>query len=224
MCVVRGFGVAVPLGAGVLSADGHNGAMKWSRAVHHLEQLAQTCTDMLGTPPEIYRIHVRQLWTFGEMLEPEHDVEWVPVALVVDLPLDEVAWLTEPRGAEHWANSTRLNRNPFIVRWRSVHAPVWNHEIDRPAMFWDADDGVAEPVLAALRAGEGSRVRAAAPSATEFGERMAAELATSLAAVRRCTESYTDKRWKPGKLTPLGDALWLASMGYLELLDATRER
>lgn len=179
---------------------------------------------MLGTPPEIYRIHVRQLWTFGEMLEPEHDVEWVPVALVVDLPLDEVAWLTEPRGAEHWANSTRLNRNPFIVRWRSVHAPVWNHEIERPALIWDAQDGTDETVLAALRAGEGARVRADAPSTAEFEERMAAELATSLNTVRRCTGTYTDRRWKPGKLTPLADELWLASQGYLDVLDAAGTR
>lgn len=196
--------------------------MKWSRAVHHLEQLAETCTEMLGRPPEIYRIRLRQLWTFGEMLEREHDLEVVPVALAIDLPVDEVAWLTEPHGAEHWANATRLNRNPFSVRWRSIHAPVWNHEIERPAKFWDADDGIAEPVLEALRAGDGERVRVEAPSAAEFDARMGEELAVSLAAVRRCTEIYTDRRWKPGKLTPLADALWLASEGYLDVLDATR--
>lgn len=196
------------------------GRVKWSRAVHHLEQLAETCTEMLGRPAEIYRIRVRQLWTFGEMLGLARDVEWVPVALVVDLPVDEVAWLTEPSGAEHWANATRLNRNPFTVRWRSAHAPVWNHRIERPVMFWDAEDGVAEPVLEALRAGEGERVRIDAPEPDEFDARMDAELATSLAAVRRGTENYTDRRWKPGKLTPVADALWMANVGYLDALDA----
>lgn len=179
---------------------------------------------MLGGSTDIYRIRVRQLWTFGEMLEPEHDLEWVPVALAIDLPVGEVAWLTEPSGAEHWANSTRLNRNPFTVRWRSVHAPVWNHEIARPVMFWDAEGGIGEPVLAALRAGEGARVRAEAPSAAEFDARMADELTTSLGEVRRAAEAYTDKRWKPGKLTPLADALWLANLGYLDVLDAIGER
>ena len=53
---------------------------------------------MIDMPSEIYRIRVRQLWTFGEMVEPEHDLEWIPVALAVDLPVDEVAWLTEPSG------------------------------------------------------------------------------------------------------------------------------
>jgi hypothetical protein len=173
---------------------------------------------MLGRPPEIYRIRVRQLWTFGEMLEPEHDVELIPVALAVDLPVDEVAWLTEPSGAEHWANSTRLSRNPFLVRWRSVHAPVWNHAIDRPVLFWDAENGVDETALDGLRAG--AAVRSVEPGDDEFAARMGQELATSLAQVRRCTETYTDKRWKPGKLTPMADALWLASSGYLDLLDA----
>ena len=203
---------------------GHNGAVKWSRAVHHLEQLAQTCTDMLGRPPGIYRIRVRQLWTFGELLGPESDVEQVPVALAVELPVDEVAWRTEPSGAEHWANATRMSRNPFLARWRSVHAPVWNHEIDRPAMFWDAEDGIDESVFAALRAGEGARVRAAAPSSAELDARLGEELATSLAAVRRCTQSYTDQRWKPGKLEPFADALWLANVGYLDVLAATGAR
>ncbi len=175
---------------------------------------------MLGRPPEIYRIRVRQLWTFGEMLGPERDVELIPVALAVDLPVDEVAWRTEPSGAAHWANATRLNRNPFLVRWRSVHAPVWNHEIERPAMFWEAADGTVEPVLEALRAGEGARVRADAPSDGEFAGRMDAELATSLAAVREGTETYTDRRWKPGKMESVADALWLANVGYLDLLAA----
>lgn len=173
---------------------------------------------MSGRPPEIYRVRVRQLWTFGEMLEPEHDLEWIPVALAVDLPVDEVAWLTEPNGAAHWANATRLSRNPFVVRWRSVHAPVWNHEIDRPVLFWDAEDGVRADVLDALRTG--AVVRPAEPSENDFEARIADELATSLAAVRRCAEAYTDKRWKPGKLEPVADALWLANVGYLDLLDA----
>ncbi|HEY4458599.1 MAG TPA: hypothetical protein VGN81_30080 [Pseudonocardiaceae bacterium] len=152
------------------------------------------------------------------MLEPEHDIEQIPVALAVDLPGDEVAWRTEPLGAEHWANATRLSRNPFVVRWRSVHAPVWNHEIERPVLFWDAENGVDEGALDGVRAG--APVRPIEPSDDEFVRRMSTELATSLAEVRRCTEMYTDKRWKPGKLTPTADALWLASTGYLDLLDA----
>jgi hypothetical protein len=134
-----------------------------------------------------------------------------------------VAWLTEPVGAEHWSNSTRLNRNPFVPRWRSVHAPVWNHEIERPVMFWDAESGTAQDVLEALRAGEGARVRSAAPSAAEFEARMAEELATCLREVRRCTEVYTEKRWAPGKMTPLADAMWFANQGYLDVLDSRPE-
>lgn len=218
MRLLRRVGVAGRLGFGVLTRRGHNGAMKWSRAVHHLGQLAETCTEMAAARSDIYRIRVRQLWTFGEMLAAEHDLELVPVALAVDLPVEEVAWLTEPGGAEHWANATRLNRNPFSVRWRSVHAPVWNHEIDRPVLFWDAEDGVRADVLDGLRAG--AVTRPAEPSSAEFEARIADELATSLAAVRRCTEAYTDRRWKPGKLGPVADALWLANVGYLDLLDA----
>lgn len=173
---------------------------------------------MLSRPPDIYRIRVRQLWTFGEMLEPEHDIEWIPVALAVDLPVDEVAWLTEPNGTAHWANATRLSRNPFTVRWRSVHAPVWNHEIDRPLLLWDAETNIQTNAMEELRAGRATRPPH--PSDDEFEKRIADELATSLGAVRQCTETYTDKRWKPRKLEPVADALWLANLGYLDLLDA----
>ncbi|HEX3784614.1 MAG TPA: hypothetical protein VHX38_33555 [Pseudonocardiaceae bacterium] len=194
--------------------------MKWSRAVHHLEALAETCTDMLTRSSDIYRIQVRQLWTFGEMVGPATDVEWVPVALAIDLPAEEVPWLGEPVGTQHWANATRLNKNPFTPRWRSLRAPIWNHDIDRPVLFWDAENGIAEEAIAALRDGDGERVREAGPTEAQRRERVAAELAICLASVRACTATYTDKRWAPGKLTPLSDAMWLANVGYLDLLDA----
>jgi hypothetical protein len=32
----------------------------------------------------------------------------------------------------------RLNKNPVHAYWRSAHAPVWNHEVVRPVLLWDA--------------------------------------------------------------------------------------
>src|SRR2546428_4191470 len=56
---------------------------------------------------------VVELWVFGDLLDVPKDVDVIEVALVTDLPVDEVPWITEPVGAEHRANSTRLSRNPF---------------------------------------------------------------------------------------------------------------
>ncbi|WP_285743704.1 hypothetical protein [Lentzea sp. NBRC 105346] len=192
--------------------------MKWTRAVHHLSELAEKCAE-LATGPS-YSLSVRQLWAFGNILGPADDLEWVNVVLVVDLPVEDVPWLSQPHGAEHWANAARLPKNPIVGLWRSAHAPVWNHHIVRPALVWDVESGVDEAVLTAVREGRGEDVRTSAPPADELRARLEDELALCLASLRRQTKEYDDRRWAPGKLTPVSDALWRASDGYLDVLDA----
>lgn len=194
--------------------------MKWSRAVRHVEELAAKCDEMAGLPKTINPLRVVRLWAVGDVLGAVRDVELVTVAVEVDLPVDDVPWLSEPHGAEHWANATRVARNPVRALWRSSHGPVWNHRVERPALVWDSADGPVEQALAALAEGRGEQVRLPAPGAEELRERLRDELAVSLRALRRCTRAYEDKRWSPGKLTALSDALWRVSDGYLDVLDA----
>jgi hypothetical protein len=176
---------------------------------------------MANRPPSIFPLRVTQLWVAGEILEQPTDLEIVTVALGVDLPADAVAWLTEPPGAQHWGNANRLPQLPLRVRWRSAHAPVWNHRLVRPALVWDAE-GVREEVLAVLRDGTGEQVRTAAPPPDEVADRLAAEHAISLATLDRRSREYGDRRWQPGKLERLADPLWHATEGYLDILEATR--
>ncbi|MFD0204644.1 MULTISPECIES: DUF7711 family protein [Saccharothrix] len=194
--------------------------MKWSRAVRHVEELAAKCGELAGLPSSIHPLRAVRLWAVGEILGEKRDLELVTVAVVVDLPVDDVAWLSEPHGAEHWANATRASRNPIGVLWRSAHAPVWNHHVDRPALVWDAADGLVEETVAALAEGRGEQVRPPAPGAAELRARLRDELAVSLRALRRQTRAYEEKRWRPGKLTAVSDALWRASDGYLDVLGA----
>jgi hypothetical protein len=191
--------------------------VKWTRAVHHLAELAEKCGEL---PASFFRFQVVELWVFGELLDVPKDLDVIEVALVTDLPVDEVPWRTEPVGAEHWANSTRLSRNPFEARWRSKDAPVWNHRIERPALIWSAADGVNEEALVAVSDGTAELVRQAAPSPEELAKRVRDELEVSLRALRLANQAYTDRRWSPGKLTPYSDVLWRTTTGYLDLLDA----
>lgn len=191
--------------------------MKWTRAVHHLTELAEKCGEMQGP---FFRFEVVELWVFGDLLGVPKDLDRIEVALVTDLPVDEVPWLTEPQGAEHWANASRLSRNPIKPFWRSADAPVWNHYVERPALAWSKADGIAEETLVAVSDGTGELVRLPAPEPDELRKRVDDELAVSLAALRGANETYTDRRWAPGKLTPYADALWLTTTGYLDLLDA----
>lgn len=189
--------------------------MKWGRAVHHVSELARKAAEL---PPGFSRLRVVELWALGELLGAPHDLEVIEVAAVVDLP--ELAWLTEPVGAEHWANATRASRNPISLYWRSAATPVWNHRVERPVLMWSAAGGVAEDAVAALADGRGEALRPPAPTAAELDERLAVELSVSLAALRRDTAAYGQRRWAPGKLTPFSDAMCQSSTGYLDLLDA----
>ena len=195
--------------------------MKWVRAVHHVQSLAQACADMATRPVSIFPLRVTQMWAVGDVLgPPRDDVEFVTIALCVDLSPDAVAWRSEPPGAQHWANATRLAKNPVYALWRSAHAPVWNHFIDRPVQVWDEANGVREEILAALRDGHGESLRPAAPPPELLRARLNEELTVSQRALRECTKGYEDRRWSPGKLEPVADALWRASDGYLDVLDA----
>jgi hypothetical protein len=194
--------------------------MKWVRAVHHVESLSQACADMVTRPSSIFPLRVVQMWAVGDILGPPRDLETVTVALCVDLPVDEVAWWTEPPGAQHWSNATRLAKNPVLPWWRSAHGPVWNHRIDRPALVWDDAKGTREDTLAALREGRGEAVRLTAPTPDEMHTRLREELRVSLRTLRASTQAYDERRWSPGKLEPVADALWRASDGYLDVHDA----
>jgi hypothetical protein len=196
--------------------------MKWTRAVHHLETLAQTCAEMATRPRSIFPLRVAQLWAAGDIVGVERDLETITVALVVDLPVEDVPWLGEPTGSQHWASATRLAKLPFRPLWRSAKAPVWNHIIDRPVLVWDEQDGIAEQALAALRDGRGAEVRLPAPTPGDWRARLDDELAVSLRSLRGRTQDYEERRWRPGKLEPVADALWRAGEGYLDMLDAVR--
>ena len=197
--------------------------MKWARAVHHVTELAQSCAEMAGRPRSIFPLRVVGLWAAGDILGPPRELDSVTVALCVDEPVEDVPWWSEPRGAEHWSNATRLAKNPILPWWRSAHAPVWNHRIQRPVLIWDIESGVREAALAALAEGRGHELGLPPPDAEQYAGRLRDELAVSLAALRTSTQRYEDKRWSPGKLTPLADELWRSADGYLDVLAAVHE-
>ncbi|GAB3903409.1 hypothetical protein GCM10029964_095300 [Kibdelosporangium lantanae] len=194
--------------------------MKWARGVHYLADLARRCAELATAPDGVRGLPVVELWAFGDVLGAPREIEVVNVAIVVDLV--DVPWLGEPVGAEHWTNMTRMRKNPIVGLWRSVHAPVWNHHIVRPARLWTVADGVAEDALAAISDGKGGDFRLPAPSAAELRERLDAEMAVSLRSLREQTRTYDERRWRPGNMTPVADALWRASNGYLDVLDASQ--
>jgi hypothetical protein len=69
------------------------------------------------------------------------DLDSSQVAFFVDLPIEQVAWLCQPAGVEHWSTATVLSKNPIVAMWHPTRAPLWNHHIRRPLLFWDEHRG-----------------------------------------------------------------------------------
>jgi hypothetical protein len=67
-------------------------AMKWSTAVGHLRRLAAQCAEMAELPASYQAVPVSALWAVGDVLGTPRDLDWVKVALIVDLPVSEVPW------------------------------------------------------------------------------------------------------------------------------------
>jgi hypothetical protein len=194
--------------------------MKWSTGVHHVEIAARACADMAEVAASQGWCRVTHLWATGTIVGPPTELEWVTIALSVDLPARQVPWWSIPPGANGWADRTRLSKYPLLKWWRSAHAPVWNHRIVRPLLVWDQAAGVHGGALEALRDGRGAAVGLPGPTAEQLAARLEEELAIGMAALVARNREYEDRRWGRGRLEPTADALWHATDGYLDLLAA----
>ena len=194
--------------------------MQWTRAVHHLTTLADTCAEMTTRPDSIFPLRVTHLWAAGAVLDGPRELDVVEVALGVDLAPAELAWGCEPPGAQHWANATRLSRLPLRPWWRSTRVPVWNHHIVRPLLLWSVTDGVRADALAALADGTADPLRDLPPTPDELRSRLVDESAVSRRALTGCLAAYDARRWAPGTLEPASDLLAAAARGHLDVLAA----
>jgi hypothetical protein len=195
--------------------------MRYRRAVEKVRILAEACEDVSqrlpGGEPFLLEAYV-----FGDVLRGADPLEFVEVALVLNLPPDEVVWETTPRGTLWLADYLRLSKGGFAYFWRSHLDPVANHYIRGPVRFWSLD-GQDEDVLQALeerRLEDLPRVTSA-PEAQR--EQLAGELEAALSRLRSVHASYWDHDWRRenrgGGRYPEHE-LWEAVQGYLDLLDA----
>lgn len=198
--------------------------MRRATAIKNLRTLAEGCDR--ANPPDVDPI-LLEVYAYGHVLDPDFDdLRIVDVALVLDLPAEEVTWWALPSVTGWFVMVLRLDKVPVRVQWRPSVWPVWNHAIRRPLRIWSLDGGVDGEALDALSAGQAERLRLPAPGPAEEAEQLAVELDASLAHLRRARDGWDDREWhrthKGGGVYP-SDHLWRAVHGYLDLLDATRE-
>jgi hypothetical protein len=193
-------------------------------AVKNLRTLAELCDR--ANPPTTDPI-LLEAYAYGRVLDSDtDDLRVVDVALVLDLPAEEVTWWALPSETSWFVMVLRLDKVPVRVQWRPSVWPVWNHAIRRPVRIWSLNGGVDGEALDALSAGQAERFRRLAPDPSEEAEQLAVELEASLAHLRRARDGWDDREWQrahKGDGVYPSDHLWRAVHGYLDLLDATRE-
>jgi hypothetical protein len=110
-----------------------------------------------------------------------------------------------------------MSKNPVVAMWRSTRAPLWNHHIRGPLLIWDECEGIRADALSALRDGTAEGLRQPEPTPEQLQSRLEAEIAVSLRALESATAAYEQRRFSPGKIGPVADALWRAAQGYLDV-------
>src|SRR5260221_5287503 len=195
-------------------------AMRYRRAIEKLQALAEACEAVKSWPPE--DPFLLEAWVFGDVLRGADALECVEVVVVVNLPLEEVVWASNPHGTFWLADQLRLSKGGFCYWWRSHLDPVWNHYVREPVRFW-SHDGPDEGVLRALAERQFGDLPRQAPSPQARREQRAAELEAALRHLRTVHASYWDRDWRREHRGldryPQHD-LWEAVDGYLDLRDA----
>lgn len=195
--------------------------MRYRRAVERLRMLADACQHTTRWPPDDQPL-LREAYVFGEVLAGDDPVDHVKVAMVLNLPPEEVPWESHPHGTEWLVHTLRLHKGGFGYWWRSRHEPVWNHYIRDSVRFWSVD-GPDEEVLQALSERRLSDLPRLTADPGEVRAHMAEALDVVLARLREVHANYWEREWRQenrGNYRYPENTLWEAVEGYLDLLDA----
>jgi hypothetical protein len=199
--------------------------MRYKRAVEKLRLLAEGCERMKDWPPD-FDPWLVAMYTFGPVLDGTDPLDDVHVVGVIRVPPEEARWGSEPHGSEWAADILRLSKGGYEYWWRSYQDPVWNHYIKDPVRIW-SQDGIDEEALAALEERRFSDLNRLTSDPVDQRRQVHDELGAALARMREVHGSYWDRDWRRDH-RGLGrypeNELWEAVEGYLDLLDASREK
>ncbi len=194
--------------------------MRYRRAIEKLRILAEACESARKWPLD--DPFLREAYVFGEVLKGTDPLEFVEIALVLNLRPEEVPWESHPPGTAWIAELLRLDNGGIAYWWRSHLGPVGNHLIRTPVRFWSLA-GTDEAVLQALAERRLDDLAPLSPSAQPEREQLSADLAEALSRLRAVRDSYWDHDWRR-EHRGLGrypeNHLWEAVHGYLDLHDA----
>jgi hypothetical protein len=166
--------------------------MKRASAVRHLVDMARDASRFADL--SYVEWPLRELWVGGEILEGPDTPDVVTVILVLDLPLDELAWLAIPPTEQVVVQLLRLPKLPMQHFSRPLAGPAWNPECRRLVRFWTLETGVDELVIEALRSG--IPLSPVEPDPYEFSRQMEVELLRSRNHLDTVLDHYWEHDWR----------------------------
>jgi hypothetical protein len=166
------------------------------------------------------------MYAFGAVLDGADEVERPQVAGVIRRQPEEVLWGSVPRGTAWTAERLGLDKGGYEYRWRSYLDPVWNHYIRGPVRIWSTD-GIDEETFACLQERRFGDLKRLTPEPVDERLQLRDDLDAALAHLRSVRDSFWDREWRQDH-RGLGrhpeNVLWEAVEGYLDILDASREK
>ncbi|MGH9031924.1 MAG: DUF7711 family protein [Acidimicrobiia bacterium] len=197
--------------------------MRYSSAVGRLRAITADLDRLAGFDEDFL---LEEAWVFGELLDGPDQPDVVSLALVVDLPAEEVTWCARPASAEALASSLRFEKYPLRWFWRPMVWPVWNHAINRAVRFWSKGAGTDMAALDALvrRRFEDLTV-VAPPDAGALRGQLVIDFEAARLHLRQVVDRYDDPGWRrehKGFGVYPEDHLWWAAKGFLEVETALK--
>jgi hypothetical protein len=191
--------------------------VKYSTAVARLRSCAVDLDRVAGFTDEPL---VLEAWVFGELLEHPDELEVISLALVIDLPAEDVTWRARPTPAEAAASLLGFEKYPLRWFWRPRVWPVWNHAIERAVRFW-SEAGTDTVVLDALAHRDVAALPVVSPPSVEaLREQLVIEHGAARDHLRDVLDRYDDREWQRehrGFGVRRDDHLWCAAQGFLDL-------
>jgi hypothetical protein len=202
-----------------LSGRDH-GVVKRSTTIRHLAEMAEVATERMRVRETDIGWPLEEMWVTGELLSLADTIETGVVVLVLDLPAEELSWLTLHPAGEWVGDQLRLGKRPFRWCYRPLTWPAWNHEHRRLVRFWSASSDLDLAVVEALRSRRLDRVTVVEPSVDDLFGQLAEELAVSRRHLRAVLDTYWDRDWRrrhSGHDESPEDHLWRAATAVTDI-------
>jgi hypothetical protein len=172
---------------------GEDASVKYSTAVARLRSCAADLDRLAGISEEPMLL---EAWVFDELLDLPDQLDAVSLALVVDLPAEDVIWHARPVRAEAVTSFLRFEKYQLRWFWRPAVWPVWNHAIGRAVRFW-SHSGTETAALDALEDRRLDALTVAAPSdADALREQLLIEHEAARQHLRDVVDRYDDGEWR----------------------------